>query len=89
VLAERAGDWFDIDVESPFMMLVAGGVVAPAFQRRRRALGRPARVVNEVRSDIPAVTHVDYSARLQTVNGDQSPEVYAILSAFEALTAAP
>ena len=45
--------------------------------------------VNEVRSEIPAVTHVDYSARLQTVNPEQSPEFHAILSAFDELTGCP
>ena len=45
--------------------------------------------VNEVRSEIPAVTHVDHSARLQTVNRDQSPEFHAILSAFDELTGCP
>jgi carbamoyltransferase len=89
VLAERAGDWFDIDVESPYMMLVA-----PLAQRLRAANGNPhgddlREWVNEVRSAIPAVTHVDYSARLQTVNADQSPEFHAILSAFDALTGCP
>lgn len=88
-LAERAADWFDIDVESPYMMLVA-----PVHERLRSSNGH-GRVhdlrewVNEVRSDIPAVTHVDYTARLQTVNRDQSPEYHAILSAFESLTGCP
>jgi carbamoyltransferase len=89
VLAERAGEYFDIDVESPYMMLVA-----PIAQRLRAGNGGPhsddlREWVNEVRSELPAVTHVDYSARLQTVSADQSPEFHAILSAFDALTGCP
>ena len=73
VLAERASDYFDIDVESPYMMLVA------SVRERLRTSERPAAAddlrawVNEVRSEIPAVTHVDYSARLQTVDREQAP----------------
>jgi carbamoyltransferase len=89
VLAERAGEYFDLDVESPYMMLVA-----PIAQRLRAGNGGPhgddlREWVNEVRSEIPAVTHVDHSARLQTVSADQSPEFHAILSAFDALTGCP
>jgi carbamoyltransferase len=89
VLAERASEVFDIDVESPYMMLVADV---------REHLRKPASVargddlrawVNDVRSDIPAVTHVDYSARLQTVRREQSPEFHAVLRAFEQLTGCP
>jgi len=91
VLAERASEYFEIDngVQSPYMMLVA--TVREAL---RQGNGRPdgddlRDWVNEVRSEIPAITHVDYSARLQTVSHEQSPEFHAILSAFESLTGCP
>jgi carbamoyltransferase len=89
VLAERASEYFDIAVESPYMMLVA-----QVREGLRTPNGHPPTDdlrtwVNEVRSDIPAVTHIDYSARLQTVSRDQSPEFHAILSAFEELTDCP
>jgi carbamoyltransferase len=89
VLAERASEFFDIDAESPYMMLVAD-----VQDGLRTANGRPPsgdlrEWVNEVRSTIPAVTHVDYSARLQTVSREQSPEFHAILSAFDELTDCP
>jgi carbamoyltransferase len=89
VLAERASEYFDIDVESPYMMLVAS-----VRDQLRTGNGGPQDEdlrtwVNEVRSDIPAVTHVDYTARLQTVNREQSPEFHAILSAFDDLTGCP
>ena len=89
VLAERASEYFEIDVESPYMMLTA-----QVSERLRAANGRPhsgdlREWVNEIRSEIPAVTHVDYSARLQTVNRRDSPEFHAILSAFDELTGCP
>jgi carbamoyltransferase len=68
-------------------------LVAPIQEELRASNGHRAgdlrEWVNEIRSSIPAVTHVDYSARLQTVNREQSPEFHAILSAFEALTGCP
>jgi carbamoyltransferase len=90
VLAERASDWFDIDpgVESPYMMLVA----TIREELREHTDGRHPDLrewVNAVRSKIPAVTHVDFSARLQTVNRDDSPEYHAIIEAFERLTGCP
>ncbi len=89
VLAERASEYFQLDVDSPYMMLVA-----EVAQSRRTASGRPhtddlREWVNEVRSEIPAVTHVDHSARIQTVRREQSPEFHAILEAFDELTGCP
>ena len=88
VLAERAGEFFDIGVESPYMMLVAQ-IQADLHASNGHQSGDLREWVNEIRSSIPAVTHVDYSARLQTVNREQSPEFHAILSAFDALTGCP
>jgi carbamoyltransferase len=89
VLAERASEYFDLDVESPYMM-----IVAPIREERRAPPDgiEPADLrdwVNRVRSDIPAVTHVDFSARLQTVSKERSPEFYAIIAEFDALTGCP
>jgi carbamoyltransferase len=90
VLAERAAEWFEIDVESPYMLLVAEvkksrqRSMSPA-QERLWGIDR----LNISRSDIPAVTHVDYSARLQTVHRDDNPRFHALLSAFEARTGCP
>ena len=90
VLAERQKDYFDLDVDSPYMLLVA-----PVVEAKRRNEGTTdagedllARV-RQMRSDIPAVTHVDYSARIQTVSRDESPEYHAVISAFERLTGCP
>ncbi|MFI5336180.1 MAG: carbamoyltransferase [Opitutales bacterium] len=90
VLADRATDYFELPAgaESPYMLLVAP--VQPA--RRRPASADPgagvARV-REVRSDIPAVTHVDYSARLQTVDEKRNPRLHRLLQAFAARTGCP
>ncbi len=88
VLAEKASEWFDIAGESPYMMITADvlerhWVDAPSHSDDIRTW------VNEVRSDIPAVTHVDHSARLQTVSQEQSPEFHEILTAFDELTGCP
>jgi len=90
VLAERASRYFDLDVESPYMLLVA-----PVREERRRPFDRSAfdagdddmlAMVRQARSDVPAVTHLDYSARVQTVREDDQPEYHAILEAFERRT---
>ncbi len=85
-LVERVGDYFEMDVPSPYMLLVAQ-------VRKERCKGLedvgklPIRErINQVRSDIPAITHVDYSARVQTVNPDTNPDYYNIIKAFEART---
>ncbi|MDE3152598.1 MAG: hypothetical protein KGL93_10175, partial [Gemmatimonadota bacterium] len=88
VLAERAAEYFDIDGESPYMLFVA-----PVRESRRHPPSREEKWgidrLNELRSDIPAVTHLDYSARLQTVTADRSPGLHAVLTAFEARTGCP
>ena len=87
VLRERVADYFELDGPSPYMLLVADVV-----ERRRLPHadgGRSADLiewVNRPRSDIPAVTHVDDSARIQTVDRETHPRYHALLSAFEALT---
>ncbi len=94
VMAERAGDFFALDDESPYMLLVA-----PVRDERRRPVNgngfasgvheNMLEVINQTRSDIPAVTHVDYSARVQTVRTDDKPDFYQVLEQFEALTGCP
>jgi carbamoyltransferase len=91
VLRERVHEWFELDAESPYMLLVA-----PVKRERRIPVSEAERsdlwgidLLNVPRSTIPAVTHVDYSARVQTVTEETSPEYYALLRAFEALTGCP
>jgi carbamoyltransferase len=69
VMADKANEWFDLDCESPFMLLVAP--------------------VREGKRFIPSVTHVDYSARLQTVTEEQNPMYYGLMREFEKITGVP
>ena len=89
VLRERCGDWFELDSESPYMMLVA-----PVRKERRLRFECGSgedliEVVNRPRSSIPAVTHVDYSARIQTVDGVDNPDFHEIIREFEEITGVP
>jgi len=86
VLEEKASEYFEIDRASPYMLLVAN-------VRKERCLPQPSaddlpmlERLNMKRSDIPAVTHIDYSARLQTVNKNDKPDYHAVISEFERLT---
>ncbi len=89
VLREKVSDVFELEEASPYMLLVAAvreryepDVPAPETHDLMVKL-------NEVRSPIPAVTHVDYSARIQTVDAQVTPRYYAIIKAFETLTGCP
>jgi Predicted carbamoyl transferase, NodU family len=90
VLREDVALWFDLDADSPYMLLVAD-VAAP--HRRQMSAEEAAAFgidkLNAVRSDIPAVTHVDYSARVQTVHAATNPRFDALLRAFKARTGCP
>jgi carbamoyltransferase len=87
VLRERVADYFAMDTDSPYMLLVA-----PVLEQRRTFLTLEQEalwgidLLNVPRSDIPAVTHVDYSARIQTVDQQTNPRYYRLLKAFEAKT---
>ena len=87
VLRERVADWFEMDCDSPYMLLVAD-----VKARRRREMSDAQNALfgidklNVPRSDIPAVTHVDYSARVQTVHRETNPRYHALISAFKGLT---
>jgi len=90
VLREQVGAWFDLDGDSPYMLLVAD--VLPS---RRLPVPEAARTLwgidqlNVPRSTIPAVTHVDYSARIQTVRRDANPLYYDVIDAFYRRTGCP
>lgn len=91
VLADHAAEYFDLDGESPYMLLVA----PVQTERRLPPLENSAEsddllaLVNQQRSDIPAVTHVDYSARVQTVSAETHGEFHRLLQAFHAHTGCP
>ncbi|HRY15726.1 MAG TPA: carbamoyltransferase C-terminal domain-containing protein, partial [Candidatus Competibacteraceae bacterium] len=87
VLGEKVAENFELDQPSPYMLLVAK--VRPerciAMTAEQQALfGLD--LLNIARSDLPAITHIDYSARIQTVHADTNPRYHALLQAFEALT---
>jgi carbamoyltransferase len=87
VLRERVGEYFELDCDSPYMLLVA-----PVKQDRQIPMtGAQQHLwgidqLNVVRSDIPAVTHIDYSARIQTVSRDTNPHYYDLIKEFERIT---
>jgi carbamoyltransferase len=90
ILAERASEYFELDDESPYMLVVAPlrheWRLAPlADAPMRQGFDR----LSEPRSVVPAVTHIDHSARVQTVSRDRSPRLHALLREFEARTACP
>ncbi len=90
ILREHLSEYFELDVDSPYMLLVAP-VRAPhripmsAEQQRLFGIEK----LNVPRSSIPAVTHVDYSARIQTVHAETNPTYHALLSRFHQLTGCP
>ena len=90
VLREDLVEWFDADADSPYMALVA-----EVAEHRRRAMTFQERDLvgldrlGVVRSEIPAVTHVDNSARIQTVHAETNPRYHALLQAFKARTGCP
>ena len=89
VLREDVAEWFDLDGDSPYML-----IVADVLEKHRLTTGDAAGLfgidkLNVVRSSIPAVTHVDYSARVQTVDKAVNPRYHALISRFKALTGCP
>jgi carbamoyltransferase len=91
VLAEDARDYFDLEDESPYMLLVSEVSDRIKTAKSRKTVGpdRGLGSINELRSDLPAVTHVDLSARVQTVTEERNPALHRLLRAFKAETGCP
>ena len=90
VLREDVSDWFELNVDSPYMLLVAD--VTEAKQLRMSEAQKELfgiEKLNVLRSEIPAVTHLDYSARIQTVHQETNPRYYRLISRFKELTGCP
>jgi carbamoyltransferase len=90
ILREDVSEWFDLNDDSPYMLVVAD--VAPA--KRRQVTADESALfgidkLNVPRSDIPAVTHVDYTARVQTVHEETNPQYYALIKKFKEITGCP
>jgi carbamoyltransferase len=90
VLRADVSDWFDLETDSPYMLMVAD-----VREDRRRGMTAEEESLfgidklNVPRSDIPAVTHVDYSARIQTVHEETNPRYHALISKFKEITGCP
>jgi carbamoyltransferase len=90
VLREDVAEWFELDTDSPYMLLVAD--VAKHLRREMTASEQALFGIDKLnvpRSEIPAVTHVDYSARIQTVHRDTNPRYHALLRRFKERTGCP
>lgn len=90
VLREHVNDWFDHDADSPYMLIVAD------VQKDKRLAMTPDEEklfgidkLNVPRSSVPAITHIDYSARIQTVHADTNPKYHALISKFKEKTGCP
>jgi len=87
VLREKVSDYFDLNTDSPYMLIVAPvaeKIRKPMTEEQKKLWGLD--LLNVPKSDIPAVTHIDYSARVQTVTKDTNPDYHALLSEFERQT---
>ncbi len=90
VLREDVSDWFDLNSDSPYMLLVADvkkNIQIPMSEKDQKLFG--IEKLNIKRSSIPAVTHVDYSARIQTVHKETNPKYYKLLKKFKEITGCP
>ncbi len=90
VLREDVADWFDLDIDSPYMLMVAD--VAKSHRRQMTETEDALFGIDKLniaRSDIPAVTHIDYSARVQTVHPTTNPRYHALITRFKELTGCP
>ena len=90
VLRSDVNDWFDLNCDSPYMLLVADvkkNIQIPMSDKDNRLFG--IEKLNIKKSSIPAVTHVDYSARIQTVHEDTNPRYFKLLKKFKEITGCP
>jgi len=90
IISEKVGEWFDLEGDSPYMLLVAD-----VHKNKRIAMSKAEQMLfgieklNVPRSEIPAVTHVDYSARIQTVRPETNQKYYQLISKFYEMTGCP
>jgi len=90
VLSDQVSEYFEIDYPSPYMLLVAPvkeGLRKPMTEEQKNLFGIDR--LNVPRSELPAITHVDYSARVQTVHSETNPQYHALLEAFKKETGCP
>ena len=90
ILRENVNDWFELNCDSPYMLLVSNvkkDIQIPMSEKDKKLFGIDK--LNVKRSSIPAVTHVDYSARIQTVHQETNPKYYKLLKKFKEITNCP
>tara|TARA_B100001105_G_C22399920_1_gene448880 strand:+ start:5653 stop:7491 length:1839 start_codon:yes stop_codon:yes gene_type:complete len=90
VLREHVSNWFDLDIDSPYMLLVANVLKDKCYEMSeddRSLFG--IEKLNIPRSDIPAITHIDYSARVQTVHSETNPTYHSLINKFYEITGCP
>ena len=90
ILRERVSNYFEMEVESPYMLLVAPikeNKRVPMTEEQQKLFGIDK--LNVPRSEVPAITHIDYSARVQTVSREDNPEYYDMIGKFEEMTGCP
>ncbi len=90
IVREELSNWFDLNCDSPYMLLVANikeSIKREMNESEKKLFG--IEKLNIKRSDIPAVTHVDYSARIQTVHKNTNPKYYKLIKYFESITKCP
>ena len=90
ILREEVSNWFDLDCDSPYMLLVADvkkNIQLPMSENDKKLFG--IEKLNIKRSSIPAITHVDYSARIQTVHKETNSKYYKLLKKFKEITDCP
>ncbi|MCC2679286.1 MAG: hypothetical protein K0R29_1862 [Pseudobdellovibrio sp.] len=88
VLEEKVNDWFNYEKSSPYMLMVAPVQKNKRTENNMKELSGLSKL-NEKRSEIPAVTHIDYSARIQTVSKNSNPKLYSLIQRFESDTGVP
>ncbi len=86
VLIEKVNDYFELKTKSPYMMLVSSIQENRRLKFDRKDTDNMLKIVRQLRSDIPAVTHVDYSSRIQTIEKDDHKKFYDLIKAFDVLT---
>ena len=90
IIIEDLSNWFELDKESPYMLIVADikkSLQIPLSEKNKKIFGIDK--INLKRSSIPAVTHVDYSARVQTVHKETNPKYYKLITKFKEITQCP
>ena len=90
VLKEKASEWFDLDVPSPYMLFVTAlNKLKKIPETKEQKLLKGIDLLNVKRSEVPAITHVNYSARVQTVDSETNPLYYSLIKEFESRTKIP